>query len=168
MPSKIRHRNKISSCPHCGKDFRHYSYDRQIYCSKECYYNSIRESRIKLACCVCNKDITTTRYQRDRNKNYYCNRLCYDNRRKEGSITLKRGSKYYTDLINSSSCNCGVSEPYLLQIHHINGNDKDHTPGNIEIVCGNCHIKRHLKINSKGQWVYHPASLTNRSLLLTL
>lgn len=123
---------------------------------------------LKLSCKTCGKDIT--KYSRDlkRNENNYCSRECYDSRRKENLKRLKRSTKFYQELLETTPCKCGVSDVYLLQIHHIDGNHNNNYPENLEIVCANCHVKRHLKYDESGKLVYHPKSLTDRSLLNTL
>ncbi|SRR5260221_730614 len=123
---------------------------------------------VKLNCEVCGKEIE--KYTRDikRNKLFYCSRDCYNTRRKENLTRLKRSTKYYDDLLNNTSCECGEDKKYLLQIHHMDGNHNNNSPENLEIVCGNCHIKRHLKLLKNGQYVYHPRSLTDRSLIKDL
>jgi hypothetical protein len=79
---------------------------------------------------------------------------------------IKRHTKYFDSLLNGSSCKCGVNQKYLLAIHHIDGNINNNNKDNHEIVCANCHIKRHLKQRIKdGEWVYHTKSLTPREIL---
>jgi len=120
----MRKKNKIDNCELCNKEFEHYSWDSQKYCSRDCYNfrNGIQKK-------------------------------------------LKRGTAYYKDLLNKSSCECGETKPYLLQIHHIDGNHNNNDKDNLEIVCPTCHVKRHLKKNKLNEWVYHPKSLTDRNLL---
>lgn len=78
---------------------------------------------------------------------------------------LKRGTKFYDDLLKNSSCECGVSEKYLLQIHHKDGNNDNNNSDNLEIMCANCHIRRHLRRNKKGELVYHTKSLSKLELV---
>lgn len=115
---------------------------------------------LELKCCVCDKDIT--KYERDivRNQNNYCGRDCYNNRRKENLKRLKRSTKYYDELLNNSVCACGVNEKYLLQIHHKDGNHNNNVPSNLEIVCANCHVRKHLKMNNKGELIYNAKFIT--------
>lgn len=152
----------------CGVLFEHYSYDGQEYCSKECYYQHIRDLRTKVTCIVCGKEVEKHNSTLLRNDNNYCSRECYNDRRTENLKNLKRGTKYYLDLIHKSACECGVEEDYLLQIHHMDGNHNNNDPNNLEIVCANCHVKRHLKLDAKGRIVYHPKSLTTLEISNTL
>jgi len=119
-------------------------------------------------CIACGKEILKRRKNLERNKNNYCNRECYNNRRKSHLKRLKRSSKFYDDLLNISKCECGEDRLYLLQIHHKDGHNTNNYPDNLEIVCSNCHIRRHLRIRADGKWVYHSSSLTPRELLNTL
>lgn len=121
---------------------------------------------INMKCVVCDKDMNKYRRDIERNKNSYCSRECYNNRRKENLKRLKRQTKFYDELLESSTCECGITEKYLLQIHHKDGNHNNNIPENLEIVCANCHIRRHLKINSKGDLVHHPRSLTKNMKLV--
>jgi 5-methylcytosine-specific restriction endonuclease McrA len=121
---------------------------------------------IDCSCSVCGKFVSKDPRTYKRNKNNYCSRECFDLRRTENLKHIKRHTKYYRDLIKNSSCvGCGEKEYYLLHIHHIDGNDLNNQSENLEIVCANCHIKRHLKYNKNSELVYHPSSLTDRDLL---
>lgn len=124
--------------------------------------------KLNLNCEVCG--IRIEKYSRDirRNKLFYCSRECYNFRRKQDLTRLKRTTKYYDQLLSNAICECGEKSKYLLQIHHIDGNNKNNLPDNLEIVCANCHVKRHLKKLGSGEYVYHPRSLTDRSLLKDL
>lgn len=162
---KVRKKNKESNCLLCGKEFKHFKWDKQIYCSNICAY---RRVKIEVKCTRCRKIIFKSKSLYNRNEENYCSRECYDDRRKDTLKNLKRHTKYYNTLLDNSSCECGESKKYLLQIHHIDGNHNNNEPKNLEIVCANCHVKRHLKLNKKGELVYHPKSLTNREILKSL
>lgn len=165
MTRKIRKKNKIDSCTYCGKEFIHFKWDNQFCCSRECHYKKLK---IEVNCCVCNKPTLKCKSNFKRNEDNYCSRDCYNNRRKDKSKKIKRHTKYYNDFLNIASCECGESRKYLLQIHHIDGNNQNNYLNNLEVVCANCHVKRHLKLNKKGELVYHPKSLTDRELLKSL
>ena len=85
-------------------------------------------------------------------------------------MKLKRSTAYAQSLLKRGCCDCGESRYYLVEIHHIDGDPFNNKPDNVEIVCSNCHRKRHLKKDSKGRWVYHPKNsvLTPRHLLSRL
>jgi hypothetical protein len=60
-----------------------------------------------------------------------------------------------------NGCKCGEKRPYVLLVHHIDGNDQNNVKENLEIVCANCHMIRHLKLVD-GVWCYCTLSLTPR------
>jgi len=157
----MRKKNKIDNCELCNKEFEHYSWDSQKYCSKQCAYT---KNKIKEDCVICGKSTLKSQSIANRNDKNYCSRDCY-NFRNGIQKKLKRGTAYYKDLLNKSSCECGETKTYLLQIHHIDGNHNNNDKDNLEIVCPTCHVKRHLKKNKLNEWVYHPKSLTDRNLL---
>ena len=163
---KVRIKNKKDKCLRCGGEFSHYSWDNQRFCSIKCINH---KEKFECKCEVCGKITSRHKSNFDRNKHFYCSRECFDLRRTENLKHIKRHTKYYKDLISKSSCeDCGENKYYLLHIHHKDGNDLNNDPDNLEIVCSNCHIKRHLKYNKNGELVYHPSSLTDRSLILNL
>ena len=68
--------------------------------------------------------------------------------------------------IDPKCVSCGETTSYLLCVHHIDGDRENNTAGNLEIVCSNCHIKRHLKFNEKKKkWIYVSRYLTPRDKL---
>lgn len=161
---RLRELDQIDNCKSCNKEFAHKTGDRRVYCSKECHYN---KDKIECSCLTCGNIILKSKSNHDRNENNYCSRECYNNRRKENLKRLKRDTSYFVTLIEKG-CACGIREYYLLHIHHIDGNHKNNEPENLEIVCANCHIRRHLKISKKGKLVYHPKTLTSPDILKLL
>lgn len=163
--TKKRIKNKINNCLFCNKEFAHHSWDTQKCCSKKCYVDYLKSLRPINFCATCGRKILTTKYRATRSNLYYCNRDCYNLRRKENLKRLKRSTLFYDDLLNNTSCGCGISQYYLLQIHHKDGVHSNNNPNNLEVVCANCHVKRHLKLNKNNKYVYHPKSLTNIKLV---
>ncbi len=161
---KIRHKNKVDNCLICLKEFKHFNWDNQKYCSRKCL--SLR-FKIEQHCCICNKQIFISKSLFNRNNKNYCSRDCYNLR--NGLVKrIKRHSNFFKELLKNSKCECGEDKEYLLQIHHIDGNKSNNIRDNLEVVCANCHIKRHLKKNKNNNWVYHTKTLTNRNLLKDL
>jgi len=59
---------------------------------------------------------------------------------------------------------CSETREYLLVVHHIDRDRHNDEVNNFEIVCMNCHAKRHLRlVNDK--WVYCPRDITPREFL---
>lgn len=156
-------KTKKDVCKYCNNDFYHYTFDTQEFCSKECYYNSVRLLRPIVNCDVCNKEFQTRYGQKKRNDLNFCSRECYNNRKKENLKKLKRHTSFFMKLIEKG-CECGIKEYYLLQIHHKDGDTSNNIPENLEVICANCHIRRHLKLNKKGKLVYHTKTLTSKDI----
>lgn len=149
------------SCFRCEKGFETTT-KHQRFCSRQCYFLT---KKVPVICVVCNQHFRVSPSMTRRNKKHYCSRKCYYLRSEPNKI--KRHTAFYDRLLNSSTCECGISAFYLLQIHHIDGNENNNKFENLEVLCANCHIKRHLKRRNKdGMWVYSPKqSLTPRELL---
>lgn len=155
------------SCKECNGAFSGTN-KHQEYCSKVCYYEMVRKLRVVDTCAVCGTEMCIHVSQHSRNDKNYCSRECYNNRADQAIKKIKRHTQFYSEMIHSSTCECGESRDYLLEIHHKDGNNRNNALTNLEVVCSNCHMLRHLKKNKKGRWVYHPKSLTDRSLLNSL
>lgn len=160
-----RVKNEIGTCELCGKEFKHYSWDKQRFCSKKCANN---HKKVKVICDVCGKETLKPKSVVDRNEKNYCSRECY-NKRSSDVKKIKRSTEFYQSLLTNGKCiDCGEDKYYLLQIHHIDSNPSNNVIDNLEIVCANCHIKRHLKFDKNNRYVYEPKELTDRSLLTKL
>lgn len=158
---KTRHKTKEDICPVCNNTFKHYKWDNQKYCSKKCFYKHLK---IEVECSVCGEKLLKPKSNFDRNKEHYCSRTCYNKRRKTQLKRLKRETEHFTSLVEEG-CKCGVKEYYLLQIHHKDGNKNNNDPSNHEVVCANCHIKRHLKLTKHNKLVYHTKTLTSPEII---
>lgn len=162
-------------CKECRKPFRRAvnQCGTMKYCGIRCRGRGVsraRQAKRPVAtCAVCGKVFKAHRSRLERSSHYYCSRGCYYLRHGH-SKRLKRGTAGMQKLLTNSHCfDCGISEEYLLTVHHVDGNRSNNKPSNWEILCHNHHAKRHLKKRvSDGKWVYHPLSLTPRELLRSL
>ena len=144
-------------CLVCGKELIG---KKTSYCSKECskqrnniYYRTVG---IVKKCNYCGKEFIG-RYDRK-----YCSNECANNFKKEKNIKLFLEGKYFNngnikipDVIreflykkNNYKCEVCGYEGYnlktgktILQIHHIDGNSKNNSPDNLQVICPNCHAK---------------------------
>jgi hypothetical protein len=175
-----RRKAKQSACETCSKAFLQRLNGDYRFCSPSCSMVA-RKKRLKLICANCKKD-----FERAESKTksashgfHFCTRKCKEMAQSlSGSIEEIRPGHYGTGNNKGEiekfflskvheGCGCGEKQTYLLQVHHIDGNNSNNDWTNFELVCGNCHIKRHL-IKIDGEWVYWTKALTPRELLAGL
>jgi hypothetical protein len=138
-----------------------------------------KSNNVEVICYCCGKKIKRSPSELRNSKHgfYFCDRKC-----KEKSQSLKgncpeirpshygtsEGREFYRNFIKNSQdpicIGCGETTRYLLQIHHIDGDHSNNQESNFEIVCANCHIKRHLKMIDE-KWIFSTQSLTHRKLI---
>jgi hypothetical protein len=173
-------------CGWCDKEFqqsirRWNEYEKRQwkhYCSKECSWQA-KVTSVSASCSECGDPVTRMRAQVKRSKsgNLFCSRSCatsFRNRLRIGEDhpNYRNGSGSYRDRALKQygcvCCDCGEQRLFLLAAHHIDG-DREGGNGieNLEIVCCNCHVKRHLKLLNE-IWVVDWSALTPRHLLPTL
>lgn len=167
-----RREAKLTKCQYCNEEFKQRKNGNRLFCSCDCSSKS-RGQLIELQCSNCNKIIkrTLSDLQKSRHKRYFCDRKC-----KEYAQSLKGDCheirpKHYGvgtgpstlrwKIDKQECCDCGIKQIYLLTMHHIDGNRDNNDSSNIEVLCANCHVKRHLKIEN-GEIVYDTHFLTPR------
>jgi endogenous inhibitor of DNA gyrase (YacG/DUF329 family) len=149
------------------------SENKRKFCSVECIY---KNSRCKLKCANCRKTIFTkiSRLKKSKHKKLFCSIQC---KGKCASIYGKnvgiRPKHYGTGSWSSrknffkyhkKGCKCGIKTKYLLVVHHKDGDTKNNVLKNLELVCQNCHVERHLYIHNN-EWKYSTSVLTPRNKL---
>lgn len=152
------------SCANCGKEIwrRKSSVESYKYfiCSNKCQRQYKREGEI-CQCKTCGKRIYKSPAELKRNNgNCFCSRRC---------ATIFNNTKYksgnnhpnYIDgsygqarnLVKNSEwfcVDCGEDRKFLLVVHHKDGNRKNNSKRNLEVVCMNHHAIRHLKQDGNG------------------
>jgi hypothetical protein len=182
VESGIKRRAEHWLCENCGQPFLRRLRGTQSYCSPECKKQAAKLCReVKCSVCEAVVDRPPSKTQ-SKSGLVFCGRDCKEyaqtlgsgfdatkpshygrgvrcigqlKRRKQGDQRLARG------------CECGDKRPYVLTIHHINGDRSNNEESNLEVVCGTCHMLRHLKIVD-GAWVYAVTFLTPRERLAEL
>lgn len=178
-----RRRGVEVQCKHCGNIFVRRKNGKyiKIYCSNECRSKSQR-NRKEIECWQCGKKVEKliSKAKLAKHGIHFCSRKCKDEAQKLGGCKeiqpphfgTSNGLCGYHDRMLSRTdphCDCGERRRYLLMVHHRDGNRQNNPPdeSNWEIVCWNCHVKRHLtKVD--GEWRFNTKYLTPRECLLSL
>ena len=179
-----RRRGEKHNCEFCGKEFIRRLNGKKKCCSIECSAKS-KQKRVKIVCSACGTEIERTKSRLKRSKHgvYFCSSKCKISAQSLTSTCpdskkflpahYGTGKHSYASIckrIKEFKCiGCGETKEYLLTVHHIDG-DRNNNPidgSNWEVVCQNCHIKRHLK-KEKGKWVCSTKKLTPRNILKLL
>lgn len=169
-------------CQQCGKLFlrRKRKQKLQAYCTLACK-NLARQSRITLVCQNCGKEFTRIPSKMKIAKHGYqfCSRKCKDYAQSingtcnaikpthYGQANYIYNAKHLLDRVTNPRCDCGEARIYCLIVHHIDGDRTNNHDSNLEVVCGTCHMLRHLK-PSGTSWEYDSKYLTPRDLLSRL
>lgn len=167
-------------CESCSKKFLIAEKDRKKgrgrFCSIECRrtYRKV----VVLTCAGCGEEFERKPSSLKCSKSgiYFCCRECKDQAQRIGGIAeimpphygTSGGRHAWRTLIERSEapqcCGCSTTKRYLLRVHHVDGDTTNNKPENHEVVCGNCHIERHLR-QVDDVWVYDPRCLTPRECL---
>lgn len=164
---------KICICEICKVEFPTRLNRLGKCCSRKCTakLSSLNNSTLS-QCTWCKKDFRRKNSQltTDKSKSglYFCTRKCKDEAQKLGGVQEIMPSHFGTresayslkdcDLLGflEKCVDCGIDKRYLLTLHHIDGNRENNIKTNLEIVCGNCHMKRHLDyVNNRWHLNYH-------------
>ncbi len=151
-----RYEENPKKCKHCGKvipyEFRH----MKVFCDQHCSgkFNSLErwKHHEKKKCIQCGNDC-------DSNKDF-CSRKCFNQHRYDNNVlSWKCGEhsglngynispfirKYIFEKYESKCCKCGWCEVNKktgnipLQINHVDGDHKNNSEDNLELICPNCH-----------------------------
>lgn len=173
------------NCPICQKEFvtRKDLLHKNKCCSKKCQgKNRTFNNTTEVNCSWCNKSYRRKNSKFGINKTTYtfCTRQCKDLAQKLGGIEdimpdhygtgnravgISDYKRYNLDITKCTSC--VENRYYLLCVHHIDGNRKNNNTSNLEVVCYNCHAKRHLTTKN-GRLVVNFNYLTDKDKLKEL
>jgi hypothetical protein len=170
---------KECNCKFCGIKFltRFHSNSPANFCSRKCLYASNTKPKTSVTCAFCKKELfkKTCSLQNSKSGLYFCNRICKESAQKLGGIKEIMPPHYGTGTdnnyrtlmdrtVNPICVSCQIDKKYLLCIHHKDSNHKNDSLDNLEIVCFNCHAKRHLKFENN-EWKFSFNELTPRDKL---
>lgn len=179
-PNGSRRKATRADCEFCKQSFLRRLNGKQRFCSKVCK-DKASERSVILICRQCNVEFKRKAHwlQSSRHGVYFCSRQCKDRAQRLDSNCAEIRPSHYgtgnslwwyqaTELKLGATCvGCIEKRQYLLLVHHIDGNRTNNETTNLEIVCGNCHIIRHLEwINDA--WRYNTKALTQRDKIKEL
>lgn len=168
----------VRKCLYCSRDFlaRNNWLEKAHTCSVFCRA-LLQQNRVTLKCSWCEKEITkqVKNLKNSRSGLFFCDRKCKEEAQKVGGIEeiqpehYKDGTKAYSlRALNHYGCkcvDCNVVLESMLHVHHIDGNRKNGSVENLEVVCLTHHALRHMKKNKLGLWVVDFKCLTPRDKL---
>jgi 5-methylcytosine-specific restriction endonuclease McrA len=172
-----RRRGKVSTCECCGNEFVGMLNREARFCGCDCARIASRK-RVALNCDFCGKQFDRA-ISKSRTELSFCSRLCKE--KAQSDFHNDKFSSLHLSHYTGGNCpsalrgifmkeemfackDCGITQKFLLHIHHIDGDRANSDRDNIEILCCNCHAKRHL-VMKNGEWVYNPKKLTPRNLI---
>jgi hypothetical protein len=175
-------KNNKYKCEFCNKEYLRKSSQKGKFCSLECFHENRRgETSKEVVCENCNKKFrrSLSKIKRTKYNFNFCSNKCKGQAQslsgncpeiRAFGVSGKRICERLKSITDVSECvDCNENRDYMLCVHHIDGNPKNNPidGSNWEIVCRNCHRKRHLVKKNEG-WVYNTKFLTPRHLLKTL
>jgi len=165
----------IVKCKQCNVEFVTRKSRKAKFCSTQCC-GQYKCTKLDLICANCNKPFKRKQSNCKKSKSglFFCKRECKDTAQKLGGIQEIHlphygggDNRWHRNhlLLKQTQCEgCKENKKYLLFMHHKDGDSTNNNKDNLEIVCGNCHAKRHLK-QVNGEWVYDTHVLTPRNML---
>jgi hypothetical protein len=160
-------------CILCGGEFYAPPKAQPKYCSHKCYKARPKKLKTDLVCRICGALFSRlpSKMFLAKHSSGFCSRICKD----KGQM-LAAGCKdiwpphygseneYRGRQLMDKCVGCGEVRKFLLLTHHIDGDRKHNKKENLECVCFNCHVIRHLHIVN-GEWSYWTQVLTPREFI---
>lgn len=147
-------------CDYCGKPFRwkgkHRHRNKHVFCSKECS-DLFKIKKVTVHCDCCGTEFEKKRSDIGRTLHNFCSHDCeLDFRRNH--LTAKNGKfvdgqAVYRTIIENT---LGIKLKPGEEIHHIDGNHKNNSIGNLRIVTKSEHSQIHAAMkrrNEHGQFI---------------
>lgn len=176
-----KRRGEYANCKLCNNKFARRlkpvkGREKQVYCGSKCSRIASR-TRIEVECYQCKNKFerVPNKIKSSKTGLHFCSRKC-----KEFAQSIEGGCeeiqpKHYNngehnyrakckDELKLGCIDCPVKELYKLTVHHIDGDRSNNDKSNLEVVCWNCHAKRHLQYID-GEWSFYQKCLTPREML---
>ncbi len=163
-------------CQQCNNPFWSPKHISPKFCSKVCAAKA-RIRRVAVACanCGCTVLKKPSALKNCRHGLFFCGRPCKEKAQSIGGSCPEIRPAHYGPgsyrsraLRKGQRCvDCNEQRLYVLLAHHKDGDRTNDEDDNLEIVCGTCHIKRHL-VCIDGAWRFNTKHLTPRDMLSSL
>lgn len=147
-----KNNKKTNHCKVCGKETK----NKKQFCSIECRKKTYKKETIEIICKECGKkfngltgrkfcclECANKFFKKERIENFLKGKYIND-----GNIKLPKILREYLYEKNNYKCEICGYEGYniktnktILQIHHKDGNSKNNTYENLQVICPNCHAK---------------------------
>lgn len=134
-------------CQTCDKSFTHISArcNTAKYCSRHCYYKAQHlKGSVIVSCAHCGRDFRASPSE----KRKFCSRACVSKSHhkvwKPSFTTVRKALNVRGQMLSCESCGYDKHSD-ILGVHHKDGNRKNNSRRNLEILCPNCHSLRHRK-----------------------
>lgn len=168
-----------ANCLSCGKEFTRRARPpagriKSTCCSRMCA-GKMQQRRVMVSCNSCGVQVEkiTTALTNSKSGLYFCGATC---KQKEHRIGGRISPSHYGTSMTGTGAywriaadhypvccvDCKLSFRALLVVHHIDGNNANQDPDNLEFVCHLHHGIRHMKKVASG-WKYDTAVLTPRA-----
>ena len=141
-----------SNCSECNTEFTHISSRANAakYCCTTCYHTAMRKKgKTQYSCVHCGLGFLGALSQNRK----FCSKKCVNKAAKElwkPTFTTVRKAMARRDLVKACA-RCGFDKnPEILGVHHKDRNRKNNDPGNLEVLCPNCHSLEHRKHTPHG------------------
>jgi len=166
------------NCQVCHGEYWIPKHIKQIYCSPKCngQAKSIRQTT-DVICTRCGTNIRKRQSAllNGKHQKFFCSRKCKDlAQRLDGNCPEIRPSHYGNGIpdyrflmmeeIQNGCIDCQEIRPYLLDVHHVDGNRRNNIKSNLKVVCANDHRRRHQQFKN-GVWNFNPHVLTPQECL---
>jgi hypothetical protein len=168
----------IKNCEYCDRQFlaKIGPNDNNIVCSNIC---SVRRkiNQVKINCSWCKKEVVKQASKLISKKGFhFCDRICKEEAQKISGLkdfyadAYKDGSRAYAERgfneYGYKCADCNITTKAFLQVHHKDSNRNNGNVENLEVVCTNHHMLRHMRYRERTQeWIVDYRHLTPRDKL---
>lgn len=169
---------RIINCEHCQREFlaTNGAKENIKVCSNYCSTEK-RKNRIKINCSWCKTEVTKIASKLISKKGFhFCNRICKEEAQKVSGLkefyadAYKDGSRAYAERAFNEygyKCvDCNITTKAFLQVHHKDSDSSNGSVENLEVVCTNHHMLRHMRYRERTkEWIVDYRHLTPRDKL---